>query len=179
MRNERENRAISTDLLSQCAKSRMAWITSPIWTRANFHIGSCCSIYTHVSLRTRIYTLFRPIFLLFFFVHLSLFLRLLIAVATDKERESFREREREIDRQRKRKRKTALTPSICPRFRWKFADHTRLLSCSVPSFLLSLFSSFLPYQSPWLLHQRSIHSIHLVVKTARVAQVVARTVSSP
>lgn len=34
-------------------------------------------------------------------------------------------------------------------------------------------------QSPWLLHQGPIHSVHLVVETARVAQVVASTVSPP
>lgn len=57
----------------------------------------------------------------------------------------------------------------------KLADPAFPRPLSRPSYLLR----FLPYQSPWLLHQGSIHSVHLVVETARVAQVVARTVSSP
>lgn len=51
----------------------------------------------------------------FLFIFLSFFVSLLRLQRTRRENRS--EREREIDRQRKRKRKTALTPSICPRFR--------------------------------------------------------------
>lgn len=99
MRNERENSFESRDIyrtvVPSCAKSRMA---SPIWTRANFHIGSCCSIYTRISAHAHLYspqTDLSPF--PFLFVFLSSFVSLLLLI-TDKERKSFRERE--IDKEK-------------------------------------------------------------------------------